>query len=119
MVSLNHNPWQVDSLQAFSFLCCPECVYRSQEEASFQTHAIQNHPKSSVFFSIPSAALDCDVIIKEEMVDSVDLDQKEILDVSLMSENFKTHFKTHARSPMPNFKHMANFMNIFSVQTEK
>ena len=30
-------------------------IYRSKEEAMFQTHAIQNHPRSKVFFSqIPS-----------------------------------------------------------------
>ena len=51
-MELKENPWQVDNLQAFSFLCCPECIYKSQEETSFEAHAIQNHPLSSVFFSI-------------------------------------------------------------------
>ena len=50
-MELSENPWQVDNLQAFWFLCCPECVYRSKEETSFQIHAIQNHPLSSEFFS--------------------------------------------------------------------
>ena len=30
------NPWQVESLDAFSYLCCPECVYRCQEATTFQ-----------------------------------------------------------------------------------
>ena len=45
------NPWQVVALDAFNFLCCPECVYRSKEETSFQSHAIQNHPRSRIFFN--------------------------------------------------------------------
>ena len=44
------NPWHVENIQAFSYFCCPECVYRSQEETSFQAHAVQNHPESSVLF---------------------------------------------------------------------
>ena len=50
MANENHNPWAVPCVQAFNFLCCPECVYRSREESSFQSHAIQNHPKSRTLF---------------------------------------------------------------------
>ena len=46
-----YNPWMVPSLNEFTFLCCPECVFRSKTATSFQTHAIQNHPRSSVLFS--------------------------------------------------------------------
>ena len=45
-----YNPWAVTSIDMFNFLCCPECVYRSKDESSFQTHAVQNHPDSRVFF---------------------------------------------------------------------
>ena len=45
------NPWYVNGIDAFNFLCCPECVYRCKEENSFQSHAIWNHPKSKVLFS--------------------------------------------------------------------
>ena len=44
------NPWEVDNIDAFCYFCCPECVYRSKEEFSFQAHALQNHPKSETFF---------------------------------------------------------------------
>ncbi len=47
---MNLNPWLVESLEAFSFLCCPECVYRSKEANSFQVHAMQNHPQSLALF---------------------------------------------------------------------
>ena len=44
------NPWQVDSLQAFSFLKCPECIFDTKEEDFFQVHAIEKHPLSFVLF---------------------------------------------------------------------
>lgn len=44
------NPWQVDSVQAFYFLKCPECTFTHKEESNFQTHAIENHPLSVTFF---------------------------------------------------------------------
>ena len=36
------NPWQVASIQEFSFLKCPECTFDSKEEDTFQDHAIEN-----------------------------------------------------------------------------
>jgi hypothetical protein len=44
------NPWNVDSVQAFSFLKCPECTFDAKEEDIFQFHAVENHPLSYVFF---------------------------------------------------------------------
>ena len=44
------NPWQVESVQAFSFLKCPECTFEIQEEHFFQVHAVENHPLSFVLF---------------------------------------------------------------------
>lgn len=45
------NPWQAESLQDFSFLCCPECVFRTQAEIEFQSHALITHPESRRFFN--------------------------------------------------------------------
>ena len=47
---MSSNPWIVESIEVFNFFCCPECVYRSQEEFSFQVHALQNHPQSQALF---------------------------------------------------------------------
>ena len=44
------NPWLVDNIEAFSFYCCPECVFRSKEENFFQVHALQNHGLAKSFF---------------------------------------------------------------------
>ena len=47
---MEENPWQVDSVQAFSFLKCPECIFDTKEEDFFQVHAIEKHPLSFVLF---------------------------------------------------------------------
>lgn len=44
------NPWAVENVNAFYFLNCPECVYKSKEVESFEVHALQNHPQSFVLF---------------------------------------------------------------------
>ena len=47
------NPWQVESIQEFSFLKCPECTFDSKEEDTFQDHAIENHPLAFILFGNP------------------------------------------------------------------
>ena len=44
------NPWQVESIQAFYFLKCPECAFDTQDENCFQDHALENHPLSCALF---------------------------------------------------------------------
>ena len=44
------NPWEVESLQDFLFLKCPECTFDTKEENFFQMHAVDHHPLSIVFF---------------------------------------------------------------------
>ena len=44
------NPWHVDSIQAFSFFKCPECIFDAKEEDVFQNHALENHPLSFALF---------------------------------------------------------------------
>ena len=45
------NPWQVDSLEAFLTLKCPECEFLTDVETLFQAHAIGNHPLSSALYN--------------------------------------------------------------------
>ena len=40
------NPWLVENLDDFYFLCCPECAYKSKDDEAFMDHAVENHPKS-------------------------------------------------------------------------
>ena len=44
------NPWEVDSIDVFYFLKCPECAFDTQKETEFQNHAVENHPLSFVLF---------------------------------------------------------------------
>ena len=44
------NPWKVESIQDFSCLKCPECVFFTKEENDFENHAVANHPLSSELF---------------------------------------------------------------------
>ena len=47
---MTENPWQVDSIEDFLCLKCPECNFDTQEEDIFQDHAMGNHPLSSALF---------------------------------------------------------------------
>ena len=58
------NPWNVDSIWAFTFLKCPECIFDTQEESIFRDHAAKNHPLSFVFFGWN------DVVKKEDEADN-------------------------------------------------
>ena len=40
------NPWDVENIQEFSFLNCPECNFKTKTEILFQDHAVENHTKS-------------------------------------------------------------------------
>ena len=61
------NPWHVESIHAFYFLKCPECGFDTKEEKNFQTHAIQNHPMSSVLFG--ERVLAKKIVILEQKLD--------------------------------------------------
>ena len=56
------NPWQVESIEAFYFLKCPECMFFTKEDKGFYHHAVKNHPLSFVLFGKPAKSfqLNCD-----------------------------------------------------------
>ena len=86
---MDKNPWQVDSIHAFYFLKCPECIFNTNEEFTFQEHAIENHPLSFVLFQ--TDLIEYEV---EQNIDSKDkLEFKEELfqtkqELSPSNENF-------------------------------
>merc|ERR1712051_182234 len=82
MIHMGENPWQVHSIQAFSYLKCPECTFDTKKEDTFQNHATQNHPLSYVLFT--------KTIKKEDFEDPLTL---EITSDDMMPdliENFKS-----------------------------
>ena len=69
-----YNPWQVESIQAFYYLKCPECEFDTIDENMFEDHAIENHPMSLELFgkkSLKEGEFDY-VMIKEEQISDVD-----------------------------------------------
>ena len=55
-IMMETNPWQVDSIEAFAFLNCPECTFLTKEEKYFAYHAALNHPLSNSFFNASTNA---------------------------------------------------------------
>ena len=51
---MNSNPWNVGSIDEFSYFNCPECTFHAKEKTNFQDHAENNHPLSSVLFCKPT-----------------------------------------------------------------
>ena len=51
MKAYQKNPWLVENIDDFNFWCCPECAYKSKDRNVFKSHALENHPKSTVLFS--------------------------------------------------------------------
>ena len=43
-IKMTPNPWEVESIQDFYFLRCPECDFDTKEENTFENHAAENHP---------------------------------------------------------------------------
>ena len=48
----DENPWVVESIETFSFYCCPECDFKSKDGDYFKRHAMESHIKSKVFLII-------------------------------------------------------------------
>ena len=71
------NPWLVDSIQAFSFLNCPECSFKAKDKNFFQGHALQNHPLSFEFFCT-SSKKPREIVTEIEKIDSLENKTKEI-----------------------------------------
>lgn len=50
MEKTSENPWQVSTIQDFSYLNCPECSFKTKENCFFEDHALKNHPLCYVLF---------------------------------------------------------------------
>ena len=105
------NPWLVENIEAFSFYCCPECVFRSKEETFFQAHALQNHKESKSFFECPTdetGFLDIENDVKEEILETepdIDLNLELKDDPDLDELDIKPEIEDHESSnPITNIK---------------
>ena len=64
------NPWLVENIQTFSFLNCPECMFKTKTEDTFKNHAVGNHPLSCVLFDQSTKT-----IVKEEAISESETEQ--------------------------------------------
>ena len=85
---ITDNPWNVDSIEAFSCLKCPECDFNTKEEDFFQNHAVENHPLSFIFFGKSETENDT----KVEETDSIDPDNSDNLEIPEDSLQVKLEF---------------------------
>ena len=87
------SPWHVKSLQDFTFICCPECDFKSPDPIPFECHALENHPSSKEFFHIDKAivVLDSKVIYKYESEQNLYEDENSFSEISIKEET--THNK--------------------------
>ena len=78
---MTENPSQVDSIQDFLCLKCPECNFDSKEDDVFEEHAIENHPLSFVIFGkvCKEEELDPTLTIEGHLPDIENYDHKDIL----------------------------------------
>ena len=118
-LQMDGNPWQVDSLQDFLFLKCPECTFDTQEEENFENHASENHPLSFVFFG--------KTFMKEENVnleESYSEDYKDPLTINgeIKNQSDITPSENLALAPifskLSNIKEEDNFEKLPNVKKE-
>ena len=60
---MTQNPWQVESIQAFVYINCPECSFKTKEEGFFQDHAVASHPNCFALFG------QSDIVIQEVTIE--------------------------------------------------
>ena len=91
------NPWLVDDIEAFSFYCCPECVFRSKEDNVFQAHALQNHVQSKAFFHGENYAN-----VKEEFLEiepDLDLKTEDFCDTKIDGDQLDIKLEINEEDP--------------------
>ena len=62
-----NNPWSVEDATVFLKYCCPECEYSHQNLNSFTGHALENHDKAKMLFTLENDENNMAVIIKPEL----------------------------------------------------
>ena len=85
---LAKNPWLVESVHSFLFLKCPECVFDTEyeNEATFEHHALENHPWSNVLFS--DLINDSPITVENQILDSIKIENHDNFeDSDIANEN--------------------------------
>ena len=100
---MGENPWQVHSIQAFSYLKCPECTFDTKKEDTFQDHATANHPLSYVLFT--------QTIKKEHFEDPLTLEITSDKVMPELNENFNSDYIDYCESKLEEFDEEVDYEN--------
>ena len=116
----NQNPWVVESIEAFSFYCCPECDFQSKDEDYFKRHAMESHKHSKEFFirSKPENNPNKDSIKVETAPGYQDENEEGIVNVSEVPQKMFTAEKIKCRKKSFDCKICVNkaFTTEFSLK---
>ena len=106
MKAYSKNPWLVENIDEFNFLCCPECAYKSKDEVLFETHAIENHPKSSVLFEKAEGSDKTTIVKKKPTIVNVVKENVPVskdsamIDIATIQEYSQLHNESEQESVM-------------------
>ena len=108
------NPWNVESIEAFSYFKCPECSFLSQVKKYFEDHAVKNHLLSTILFGkaienlnnggnemIP---LECESMIVKETPKSLNEIGIDDSNDSFVEDSFEDHLKKDRQIRVPIIK---------------
>ena len=117
---MNPNPWQVDSIDAFYCLKCPECMFFSWKEFDFKHHALENHPMSNFLFgkSTQSTYLMEPAMIKKEPCEVEIKDNSDLKLIEVKSESFDTTRNLNENNTIVGIKMLDNFETLDRIKSE-
>ena len=108
------NPWNVGSIEAFSYFKCPECSFLSQVKKYFEDHAVKNHLLSTILFGkaienlnnggnemIP---LECESLIVKETPTPLNEIGIDDLNDCFANDSFEDHMKKDKNIRVPIIK---------------
>ena len=82
------NPWQVDSIEAFHCLMCPECIFITKEKNVFEKHAVDNHPLSRVLFGLSNDN-------RYDFIEDTETKSESLQNISGIALNSKSNVEAH------------------------
>ena len=117
---MNSNPWNVGSIDEFSYLNCPECTFHSKEKTSFENHATRNHPLSAVLFGTATKVITFSSKNELNQLKQLSSDQKckDIVSKYKLPDNIQVSTKK-ADASKRNFNGNIKVEKGFSPQKEK
>ena len=119
--NFSDNPWQVESIDAFYYLKCPECSFDTMDQDFFEIHATDNHPLSFTFFgqTYKEAEFDDNAFMKNEsLTETIMIKNEPIFDSNEVGDNISGQLSS--TNPIPSlFEDPLNMTNTTPVHEDK